>query len=209
MTPNISPVEVADFEEVFAMATSAFAKQSTIHAALGISVDDYAAYLRPSFRSMIDEGLSLKAVNKETGAVLGAIIATDLMECLSPSPPTDPRFAPISALTQRLLKFHIGDTQPQTGSIALVDMGFTAPEARGHGIYTKLRVAVHDHLKELGYNRVLGELSSVATQHVVLDKFGHRAISEITFKDFEYGGETPFAAITEPSSIILSEGILE
>ena len=208
MTFEISPIGQSDFEAVFALAVSSFATQSTLHAAVGISVEDYASYLRPSFQDMIDEGLSLKAIDNDNGTVLGAIIATDLVNCLSPSAPSDRRFRPIVALTQSLLQSYVENEALMAGAIALVDMGFTAPEARGSGIYNALRTTVHSHLASLGYQRVLGELSSAATQHVVLKKLGHRAVAQISFQEFEFEGAKPFDEITEPTEIILSEGIL-
>ncbi len=52
------------------------------------------------------------------------------------------------------------------------------------------------------------ELSSAATQHVVLELLGHRKMAEIPFAEFQFGEEHPFQAIKEPLSIILSEGKL-
>ena len=55
---------------------------------------------------------------------------------------------------------------------------------------------------------MIGELSSVATQHVVLNRLQHRSVAEIRFDTFEYAGGYPFRGISDPPSIVLAEGDL-
>ena len=87
-------------------------------------------------------------------------------------------------------------------------MGAVSSAARGQGIYQRMRATAHEVARDKGYKRVLGELSSAATQHVVLNQLGHRKMVEILFSEFRYSETLPFASIENPPSIILSEGTL-
>nr|MBX2838286.1 hypothetical protein [Gammaproteobacteria bacterium] len=60
-----------------------------------------------------------------------------------------------------------------------------------------------------GFRSVVGELSSSATQHLCINKFGHTVQAEIAYESFMYEGENPFSKIKEPPSIILAEGDLK
>jgi len=43
---------------------------------------------------------------------------------------------------------------------------------------------------------------------VVLEKMGHRKSAEIAFAEFTLNGRLPFAAITDPKTVILAEETL-
>ena len=65
-------------------------------------------------------------------------------------------------------------------------------------------LVVRDFRKQL----FAGELTSSATQKVVLEKMGHRKCAEIAFAEFTLNGTRPFASITEPQTVILAEETL-
>ena len=106
-------------EQAFALASLNFATQSVLHKALGAGLEEYRAYLRPTFFNNLGDGLSLMA---------------------------------------------------------------TGPGS--------------------------GELTSTATQKVVLEKMGHRKSAEIAFAEFTLNGRLPFATITDPKTVILAEETL-
>ena len=78
----------------------------------------------------------------------------------------------------------------------------------GKGIYQALRAEISIRAKSLGYKYIIGELTSSATQKVVLEKMGHRKRAEIAFAEFTLNGRLPFAAITDPKTVILAEETL-
>ena len=90
----------------------------------------------------------------------------------------------------------------------LVDLAIVSDKARGRGIYSKLRNAVHEIGLKRGYERVVGELSSETTQYVCVKKLGHTIKAEIAYSDFLYRGSYPFKEIRTPPSIQLVEGLL-
>jgi len=90
-----------------------------------------------------------------------------------------------------------------------VDMAAVSETMMGKGLYKTLRKAAQIRALQSGFTRIVGELSSAATQHVVLNQLGHRQIAEVIFNSFEFENQRPFHRIKEPRSIILAEGELE
>ncbi|MGB0507460.1 MAG: hypothetical protein ACPGGK_14805 [Pikeienuella sp.] len=202
---EITAVDQANAEKVFALVTDVFSGGSTLHRALGIGLEEYRAYLHDGFMAMVVEGLSVVAV--EDGDLLGCMIVTDFHQHLGVSEAPD-RFAPLAALTGELCRQYQQVRNIGPGEAALVDMGAVSSRAGGKGVYQKLRDAAQDRARQRGFRRIVGELSSAATQHVVLNRLGHEKLAEVRFADFEFGGAKPFAGIGEPESIILAEGLL-
>ena len=201
------PLDTQDAEVAFDLIASVFARDSSIHKALKIAEDEYRDYLRPSFLAMTDEGHSLVAKSR-SGKVLGCLVATDAYSGSAFVDDASDKFAPISALTRALLASSSFRSPETDGEVLLVDMAAVAPEARGRGLYRRLRIAIEAHAKAQGFQRIIGELSSVETQAVVLQEMGHRSIAEIAFDAFEHRGTFPFARIEVPKKIVLSEQIL-
>lgn len=200
---TLQPLAASRRAEAFDLVTEVFVHGSTLHKALSLDLATYRADLRPSYEAMVAQGLSFVALD-DTGRILGAIIATDLLDTLSDTPAE----TAVSALTQSLTQAYLSHRPIGAGKALLVDMAAVHPDARGQGVYPALRGALHEAARENGWRYVVGELSSVATQAVVLGKMGHSKIAEIAFSDFEWNGARPFAAITSPPSIILAEGRL-
>ena len=205
---EISLLKAEDADAAFDVATQVFVEGSTLHQALGISLDDYRKYLKDPFSSMIAEGLSVVANDSSTGEVLGCMIVTDFRNQFEAGATQNEKFLPLSSLTLDLCQQYFKGHPPSVGDAILVDMGAVSPAARGLGLYKQMRNKVHAHARQLGFKRVVGELSSAATQHHVLHQLHHKPIAEVKFADFEFNGTYPFRSITEPESIVLSLGDL-
>jgi GNAT superfamily N-acetyltransferase len=208
MPLSLRPLGAEHLTSSFELASRVFATGSTLHLALGIELETYRAYLWPSFQAMLAEGLSVGAFDPDTGALLGCLIVTAFEAALPDAEQTDPRFAALSALTAELVARYQRARPLENGAAVLVDMGAVTPEARRRGVYAALRSAVTQHCAQRGYRTILGELSSRATQHVVLGQLGHRAVAQVPFATFQHNGTRPFAAITDPKALIMSEGDL-
>ncbi|MEL7206595.1 MAG: hypothetical protein AAGL19_20610 [Pseudomonadota bacterium] len=203
---HIEPLTKERLDCAFTLTTEAFAASSSLHAVLSVDLHLYQTSLRPAFEAMVQEGLSLVATDAK-GQMLGALIATDLHATLRDPAPSGP-YAQISALTQTLTQIYRAQRAFGPGEVLLVDMAAVHPEARGLGIYRALRQHLEDRSHKSQWHYVVGELSSVATQKLVLEKMGHRTAAEIAFESFEWNGTRPFVSITSPPSIILAEGAL-
>jgi len=193
-------------EQAFDLASEVFVSSSSLHRALGIELDAYRTYLRPSFMAMLRENLSVMFL--EDDRLVGCLIATELYDVAGVQVSDDPIFAPIGALSAALCAEFLGSVTLTTGETVLIDMAVVAPRAEGRGVYQEMRHEAHRIAKAAGFQSVVGELSSPATQHVVLTQFGHKVVASQTCADFMYEGRKPFASITTPAEILLAQGAL-
>jgi hypothetical protein len=208
MAFEIRPLTAAYADRAFDLATQTFVNGSSLHKARGILLTEYRDHLGKSFGSMIDEGLSVMAVDPQTDMLGGCMIVTDYHNRLDKTGPTHPRFAAHGAMTTELIRQYAAHQPIEPGLIILVDMAAVPPSNAGAGLYQSMRAAVHDIAKQNGFRRVVGELSSTTTQHVVLTRLGHKKRAEVTFAAFEFDGEYPYQSIQNPPSYILAEGEL-
>ncbi len=201
---DIRALGPADTEGAFDVATRAFVEGSALHRALGIGLAEYREYLRPSFMAMVAQGLSVCAV--EDDQVVGCMIAVD-MHGGDGSTATG-AFAPLGALLDALGDAYRREGDFGPGEVVLVDIGAVAASHAGRGLYRAMRLTTQDRARERGFRRVVGELTSSATQHVVLGMPGQRQVAAIRFAEFCHDGAYPFAGITEPEAVVVAEGVL-
>lgn len=209
VTPGSHQLDAA-----FDLLTRVFIDSSPPHQALNISLAEYRDYLAPSFFSMAQRGLTLLAVDN-CDNLLGCVIAGDYHASVDAA--TDEqcqrlagfrKMAPLRALLAALECEYLKHTTVVPGVTMLVDMAAVAPRARAQGVYLSLRSQLHGCGREAGFSKVAGELSSAATQHVCVNRFGHRVIAEITYRQFQFNGARPFAQLQDPTSIVMVEGAL-
>ena len=130
-----------DVEAAFLLATQVFVTGSTVHRVLGGSLEEYRAYLRPSFDAAAQQGLSVIA-KAATGELLGCMIVVDFVESAQDTAEPHPIFGPVSALTTALSARYARYRTVEAGEVILVDMAAVSPEASGSGVYQKMRDAV-------------------------------------------------------------------
>ena len=206
---EIRTLDAALAEDGFALASRNFATQSALHVALAANVDEYRAYLRPTFFDDVDDGFSLAAMDAASGNLVGVLIVRDFLKQRFADPlPFQQKFDPVTALFEALEASYLQDRDLVPGQALLIDMAAVAPSHTGRGIYQALRREISAKARSAGYIYTIGELTSAATQRVVLEKLGHRKAAEITPADFTYAGERPFASVTDPAVIVLTEETL-
>ena len=206
MPIQFHPLTPTHQQAAFDLVTEVFVNASTLHKALNISLEEYRPYLKASYEDMASSGLSVVAIDTNTEKVIGCLIGCDFYDHIKNKSIALPKFAPLSALSTALCQSFIEQRRPKLGEIAYLDMAAIAPAYLGQGIYQEMRRFAHANAKKLGFQSVIGELSSAATQHFVLKKLGHIKRAEVSFEHFEDNGTKPFQSIKEPKSIILAEG---
>jgi len=216
-------------EEAFSLACKVFVEGSVLHAAMDISVEEYRRYMEVSFNSMLNQALSLVALNTSNNEIVGCLVACDYLSqnqqttidsnigSALPISAQDPQLSkttvpdklkPVNAILDSLDEIYRKNRQLRAGQCMLVDMAVVTHAERGQGIYRKLREAAHRVGKDAGFSLVVGELSSAATQRLCVNRFKHKVCAEIEYSEFAYNGDTPFASINIPNSILLVEGEL-
>ena len=206
---DIRTLDAALAEDAFALASWNFATQSVLHLALEANLDEYRAYLRPTFFDDVDDGLSLAAIDAVSGDLVGILIVRDFLKQRFAGPlPFQQNFDPITALFEALEAAYLRDRSLTPGEALLVDMAAVAPSHTGRGIYQALRREISARARAAGYSYTIGELTSAATQRVVLEKLHHRKAAGIIPADFTHDGGRPFATVTDPAVIMLTEETL-
>lgn len=195
-------------QSAFELATSVFVQNSQMHRALKVTLSEYQLYLRPAFDDLISEGLSIGAVEAKSNRLIGCMIVGDYSNQLTSRKTVETRFDPLVAVTEKLRSSFGGRNKVEPGQIALIDMGAVLPGCGGKGIYKTLRNKVHEVARQQGFIQIAGELSSAATQHVVINLLGHQPMARLSFREYEFAGTWPFASIDEPEEYILAIGDL-
>lgn len=208
MEITIQHLKPDGLDQAFELATQVFSRASTLHRALGVTLEDYRTYLRTPFQQVVAQGLSVAAIDMHTGDLMGCMIVTDYTKQPAGDVRAHPVMKPLVALARELDHQYAATRKVLPGQVVLIDMGAVRPEAEGRGIYQAMRAKVHAIAKSNRYQRVVGELSSAATHHVVMTQLGHAKLAEVNFHDFECQGRFPFRSITHPHSIVLAEGKL-
>ena len=198
-------LDQANAVAAFNLVCDEFANGSVLHKVLGVTPEVYRAYLRDQFFLVIEQNLSLIAINIDKGNILGCLIACDFLGHETPTAQIPARFKPLSALLHQLESEYLKKRSIDTGDCMLVDLAVVSRQASGLGIYQKLRDEAKELARVAGFRYLVGELSSAATQHVCVNRMGHSVITEVEYATFEYDGQFPFAQINQPTSIQLVE----
>ncbi len=193
-----------------ALVCEEFSAHSPLHRALGITSDEYRAYLTPQWDGYAfgDQSISLMALKPDTKELMGCLLAVPFQGQAVNIEDVPPRLRSVTALIQQLERNYEDDNTLPDSSTLLVDLAVVKDSEKGNGYYKLLRHTVHHKAKDNGFTRVLGELSSAATQAVCVQKMGHRVLAEVLYADFVFEGVYPFAEIKNPQSIQLVEHML-
>ena len=206
---EIHSLDESRAEQAFALASLNSATQSVLHKTIAADLQEYRAYLRPTFFDDLGNGLSLMATDPNSGELMGILVVRDFRkQRFAGDLPYQDKYDQISTLFEELEAIYMQARHLAPGDALLVEMAAVPLAHTGKGIYQALRTEISIRAKSLGYKYIIGELTSSATQKVVLEKMGHRKRAEIAFAEFNLNGRLPFAAITDPKTVILAEETL-
>ena len=196
-------------KEAFDLASSNFSNQSVLHVTLNTDLEEYRAYLRPTFFDDVKDDFSLVAKDTKNDELLGVLIARDLLKNPPISHlPFQRKYVSISKLLKMLETKYLQQRRIFIGDALLVDMAAVSPTHTSRGIYQMLRKEISRRAKLCGYKYVIGELPTAASQKVVLEKMGHRNFAQINLSTFSDDNGRPFKTIVDPETIVLAEEVL-
>ncbi len=164
--------------------------------------------MRAPFKAMWQQGLSLIATDAVTNEILGCIVSCDYASLPQNANSLPEKIKPVNALLENLEEQYRKTHRALPGECLLIDMAVVKPTSRERGIYTQLRSHAHNIGSDFGFTKVIGELSSAATQRLCVDQLGHKVCAQIEYASFNYENTTPFSNIKDPSSIVLVEAML-
>ena len=193
-------------EDAFLFVSEVFATRSTLHRAINIEIGLYRDYLKAYYKQAVDQGLSIVAVDKSEQEICGMLSAKDIMVSDTTTQVLQvKKLLPITKLSQKLDEIYFAQRQINLADAMLVDMAAESQHYGGLNIYKDMRLKAHSIAEQQGFKYVIGQLSSRRTQKIILSELNHRNCREIAFSAFTCDGRHPFASITNPKSIMISE----
>jgi len=185
----------------------AFTSNEPMSRHLGITPEDFIVFASAYYRELIDEKLSLVAIDERSSQVIGVRISEDyckqdedfFVDGLSP------RFTPLFALLGELSDYFKNNHQVSPGTYAHLFMVAVADGFTRRGIAPNMYKLFLDIAMKRGYTYAVTEPTGLISQHVLLKKFGFRELHRINYHDFEFEGTYPFATIKDHTCAMLLE----
>ncbi|MEM6985322.1 MAG: hypothetical protein AAF499_02185 [Pseudomonadota bacterium] len=204
MIPEPRTLCAADCDAATSLLAEHFLAGSPLHRAQDLDARAWAERISADVQRAARGECSIVVDAPDGTSLAGCLIGVDASEMYHAAGAEDDA----SAVAALLAALRARAPAPQPGLCFLIDMAVVAPHHAGAGLYTSMRKAAHERAAAAGYRHARGELSSVATQRICIERFGHRVHAEIHYADFTYQGTRPFAHITEPDAIRLVEGAI-
>jgi predicted N-acetyltransferase YhbS len=200
--------DISDLHEMAAMTAETFAQYEPVTSSLGISLDDFADFVRLRWPKVEQEELTVIARNQDTNQIIGAMVTDDF----AVEPPEEMRhlgdnFEPLWAVLDKL------DSQYKQGRILskgeYLHFLLLAVDHRqtGKNVAKNLVQTCLEHGVRKGYKTGVVEATGVVSQHI-FRKFGFVDRFEAPYKTFTFQGRQVFESIEGHRGIILMDKAL-
>jgi ribosomal protein S18 acetylase RimI-like enzyme len=192
-----SVCEERDLPEMNRLLAETFTREDPPAVAVGLSVEEFEAFVRLVSASAVADGLTIVARDIASGLMAGALLTED---AASPPPhgmdrlsvKTAPIFGLLSQLDARLqdeMSTTLGEV------LYLFVLGVEKAFAR-RGIRHQLVVSCLANGAERGYSMAVTEATNRVSQHIFA-KQGFRSRAEVSYADYRHDGVAVFASIAE------------
>jgi hypothetical protein len=200
--------DISELYEVAAMAAEAFTRYEPVISSLGISLEDFADFVRLLGPKVGQEELTVIARNQDTNQIIGAMVTDDFaieppeeMRCLGNN------FEPMWAVLDEL------DTQYKQGRILpkgeYLHLFLLAVDHRqsGKNVARNLVQICLENGVMKGYKTGIVEATGVVSQHI-FRKFGFLDRFEAPYQTFTFQGRQVFESIKDHHGLILMDKAL-
>jgi ribosomal protein S18 acetylase RimI-like enzyme len=200
--------DIGQLHEIAAMTAEIFARYEPVTSALGISLKDFADFVRLLGPKVEQEELTVIARNQDTNQIIGAMVTDDF----SIEPPEEMRhlgdkFEPLWAILDELdAQYKQGRILPKGEYLHLfllaVDLQQSGKNIAKNLVQTCLKNGVRK-----GYTTGVVEATGVVSQHI-FRKFGFVDRFEAPYKTFTFQDKPIFESIKDHHGIILMDKAL-
>lgn len=193
------PTEVP---EVIAVLARSFSRHDPPAVALGLTEDDFRAYLAFVTAKAGKDRLTIVARDVATTEMAGAVSTEDAGAPIQLDLDTlSPRFGPIYELFGELDAV-IGDTEPiEPGTTLHVFMLGVDERFAGRGIAQQLVEASLANAVTLGYRTAVSEATNLVSQHIFA-KLGFVTRAKASYRDYRRDGRATFASIADQGGVM-------
>ncbi len=198
------PITSEYIEDAFNCIIKTFSFSDPLSLAVNLSPEDLRSFLDIFVRdNLLKQSMSTIARRKDTGEVIGCLLAEDL----TTEPPADisglpDNFMPIIALLEKLDGKFLENNPINPGEVAHLIMTGVSEGYMNRNIAFNLGMYSYNLCKERGFTAAITEATGKKSQRVG-EKFGTKMLYSITYKEFEINGGKPFSSITDTDSIKL------
>ena len=201
--------DIKELHEMAVMTAEAFARYEPITSSLGISIEDFADFVRLRSRPKAEqEELTVIARHQDTNQIIGAMVADDF----AVEPPEEIRhladkFEPVWAILDELdTQYKQGRILPKGEYLHLL-LGAVDHRHTGKNVAKNLVQTCLENGIKKGYRTGVVEATGVVSQHICR-KFGFMDCFEIPYKIFAFQGKRVFESIEGHRGIILMDKAL-
>ncbi len=200
--------KTSDAEDVIRLLAQRFSESDPPAVAMGLSFDDMKQFLQSVVPSVIPDGLTVIARNRDSGKLAGVMLSDDFA---SPPAPDLGRISskllPIISMLETLdEQFRSGKNIVPGHFVHLFMLGVDGQFA-GRGVGQGLVQTCVDNGSRKGYRTALTEATGLVSQHI-FRKNGFVDRFSASYGDFVYENKVVFASIREHAKAILMERAL-
>ncbi len=193
-----------DLEETISLVAEDFSRAEPTTKSQGITAGEFHYFAEIYCKKAVREGLSIVA--KDKGKIIGFIISEDLES----DPPEgieniNMKFNPIMALLNKLDEEYVKSYKKKDDKVFHLFMGGVDENYEKKHIISTLLEENLKLAKSKNFSVAIGEPTGLATQHILVDKFGFDEKIMIGYKKFNYNGKNVFKNIEGPIGCMLVE----
>lgn len=208
--PDHEPIEYRvaapyHVDQIVRLVATAFSTSEPLAKAVGLSVAEMEAFLRPLMSTAMAQELTIVARRANSGELAGALLNDDLAAPLPVDPSQlNPKYLPIIALLESLEEHYRFDRDVAPGECLHLFMLAVDERFKGLGIGRGLVKATLEHGARNRYRTAVTEATASASQHI-FRTLGFAERFSISYPEFRYEGKAAFASIQDPSRAILMD----
>ena len=198
----------ADMEKVAQLLARAFSTREPIAIAVGITAEEFAAFVRLQLQAAQTQQLTIVARCTDTGEIAGALLADDgAAGSDGELDQLGEKFAMVGSILGKLVETY-GGSPPSPGELLHLFLVGVSDRAERSGIGQQLVAACVANGIRKGYRRASAECTGRVSQHI-FHKLGFADRGMIPYADHEFNGRRIFASIAEHGGPRLMEKMLQ
>jgi len=207
MTPEIafSLLAKTDFCETVDMLTETFCRNDPIEVAMQVTHDEFRAMIKPELEAVIDNGLSVVARDRDSGRLVGALLAADILaETVDSRGKVSQKFDPISEIARDFHHFYLNTHALQVGHCLYLFVLGIHTDFFGLGFGKMLTREALTNARSKGYQSALSLTTNSVSTHL-LKNFMFEPIKTQEYQTYKFRGQAVFSSITDHPGVNLME----
>ncbi len=193
MSYKIKVLDNNELEQTIECAAETFAREPMTKK-MEIPPDDYKIFARLFCEKAVADGLSVVAVDDDSGDVMGFMLSDDFMDDPPDLGNVNKGFGPILTLLDDLDNKYKDANDIQSGELLHLFMLGISDKFAGSGVGKSITIEGMKLAQSKGFKGCILEATGVVSQHIA-KKSGFEELDEVQYESFKFDGEAVFADI--------------